>query len=242
MVRSRDALRRYPSDVESIRLLPDEAQRQNFQRLLMQPDTGRRVSPEASQSTFRIDLPRRTTTHLSAPQNIYEARSRNHLAAHDHAAYASTSIPVPNSPPKIVPPQIIDDQNADAPLNPRLAYMERVHPCGADGGHELGVPGIVNTRYPNEKAEEAYGAGAGLLLVGGERHPLERERPQYHMVTEEEQEERRRSASRESRRAEIEAEGRGSERERGRPRAEIEGVEIVPRIVRVETDGWGRGR
>lgn len=118
--------------------------------------------------------------------------------------------------------------------------MERVLPRGADGGPDLGVPGIVNTRYPNEKAEEAYGPSAGMLLVGGERHPLERERPQYHMVTEEEQEQRRRSASRESRRAEIEMEGRGSQKERERGRAEMEGVEVVQRILRVETDGWGR--
>ncbi len=74
-----------------------------------------------------------------------------------------------------------------------------------------------------------------MLVVGGERHPLERERVQYHFETEEEQERRRRSASRESRRAEIEmggGSGAGS-------RAEIQGVEVTPRITRVETDGWG---
>lgn len=75
-----------------------------------------------------------------------------------------------------------------------------------------------------------------MMLVGGERHPLERERAQYRMETEEEQEQRRRSASRESRRAEIEMSGRVA----ARGRAEVEGVEIAPRIVRVETDGWGR--
>lgn len=75
-----------------------------------------------------------------------------------------------------------------------------------------------------------------MLLVGGERHPLERERAHYRMETSEEQERRRRSASRESRRAEIEMSGRVT----ARGRAEIEGVEVVPRIVRVETDGWGK--
>lgn len=131
---------------------------------------------------------------------------------------------------------ILHDPSLDEPLDPHLAHMERALSRGADGGYDLGVPAIVNTHYLNEKAEEAYGPGAGLLTMRGERHPLERERPRYHMVTEEEQEERRRSASRESRRAEIEMSGRSSERSR----AEMEGVEVVPRIVRVETDGWGR--
>lgn len=46
---------------------------------------------------------------------------------------------------------------------------------------------------------------------------------------------RQRSTSRESRRAEIELE-RGGEEGRGR----VEGVKVSPRIMRVETDGWGR--
>lgn len=75
-----------------------------------------------------------------------------------------------------------------------------------------------------------------MLYIGDEHHPLKRERAQYRMETEEEQEQRRRSASRESRRAEIEMSGRVAARER----KEIEGVEVVPRIVRVETDGWGK--
>lgn len=76
-----------------------------------------------------------------------------------------------------------------------------------------------------------------MLYIGDERHPLQRERAQYRMETEEEQEQRRRSASRESRRAEIEMSGRVATRGRT---TEIEGVEVVPRIVRVETDGWGK--
>lgn len=104
---------------------------------------------------------------------------------------------------------------------------------GTDVGPDHNVPNLVNTRYPNEKAQAAYGGG-GPLLIGGERHPLERK--QYRMETEEEQERRRRSASRESRRAEIEMSGRV----KPGGKAEIEGVEVSPRIARVETDGWGR--
>lgn len=116
--------------------------------------------------------------------------------------------------------------------------MEDHLTAGREVSPDHDVP-IISTRYPNEKAQEAYGGGAAMLCIGGERHPLQRERPQYRMETEEEQEEReerRRSASRESRRAEIEMSGRVTARER----AEIEGVEVQPRIVRVETDGWGK--
>lgn len=113
--------------------------------------------------------------------------------------------------------------------------MEDHLTSGREVSPDHDVP-IISTRYPNEKAQEAYGGGAGMLYIGNERHPLKRERPQYRMETEEEQEERRRSASRESRRAEIEMSGRVKARER----AEIEGVEVQPRIMRVESDGWGK--
>lgn len=104
---------------------------------------------------------------------------------------------------------------------------------GADAVPHNNDPVKPNPRYPNEKAEEAY--GGAVLLVNGERHPLERERAQYHFETVEEQERRRRSASRENRRAEIEMGSRNT----GKGRAEIDGVAITPRIARVETDGWG---
>ena len=57
----------------------------------------------------------------------------------------------------------------------------------------------------------------------------------YHMMDEPSEEERRRSASRESRRAEIERGGNSA----GKLKI-TEGIEVVPRIVRVETDGFGR--
>ena len=66
------------------------------------------------------------------------------------------------------------------------------------------------------------------------------------METDEEHDRRRRSLSRESRRVEIEMESRRSppdqkETGKGQPvRGELEGVQVVPRIVRVETDGWER--
>lgn len=96
-----------------------------------------------------------------------------------------------------------------------------------------------------------------------EREEMERERPQYRVIESSPVQDlsklmdparrgdaaavgrlgRQRSTSRESRRAEIELErgrgkGKGGERREGR--AELEGVKVSPRIMRVETDGWGK--
>lgn len=134
-----------------------------------------------------------------------------------------------------MPPQMVEP-----PVDPRTIHMEHALPYNADAAADHHVPRIVNTRYPLDKAEEA-GFSLGLnpnLLT--ERHPLERERAQYRMETEEEQDRRRRSASRESRRVEIEMETRSKDKRDIERREELEGVEIVPRIVRVETDGWGK--
>lgn len=233
IVRSHDATHRHTGDGESIHLLPeDEQQRQQLLGLLVQRDAGKKVSPEASQSTFRIDLPdslRRSATHLTAPQNIYEGRSRNYPTPLDRPTYPAACITVTNPTATTLDHHPMHEQPLEAALDPHLvAHMD--HRLSPD--HD--APSVVHTRYPNEKTQEAY--GGGMLLVGGERHPLERERAQYRLETEEEQERRRRSASRESRRAEIEMSGRV----KAPGRAEIEGVEIVPRIARVETDGWGR--
>ena len=57
----------------------------------------------------------------------------------------------------------------------------------------------------------------------------------YRMMDEPTEEERKRSASRESRRREIERGGSNVANSK-----EVENVEAVPRIFRVETDGFGR--
>lgn len=237
-VRSRDAMHRH-TDGESIHLLPeDEQQRQQLMGLLVQRDAGKKVSPEASQSTFRIDLPenlRRSTTHLTAPQNIYESRSRNYLTPLDRPIIPATSITVTNPTAATLDNHPMYRQPLDVPLDPHLAHVEGHLAPHRDVGPDHNVA-VISSRYPDEKAQEAYGGGAGIFYSGDEPHPLQRERAQYRMETEEEQERRRRSASRESRRAEIEMSGRVT----ARPRMEVEGVETAPRIVRVETDGWGK--
>lgn len=238
IVRARDAMHRHNADSDSIHIDPeDEQQRQQLLRLLQQRDTNKKLTPQASQSTFRIDLPdslRRSGTNLSTPSNIYD-RSRSAPNVPIIPEWSSPSNPVVNH----ASPDIIH-QEAEPSLGPRLAHMEHPLPHGVDLVPDHNVPCIVNTRYPLDKAEEA-GFGLGLnpnLLT--ERHPLERERPQYRMETEEEQDRRRRSASRESRRVEIEMETRGKDKRDIERREELEGIEISPRIMRVETDGWAK--
>lgn len=239
MVRSRDAMHRHNADSESIHIdAEDEQQRQQLLRLLQQQDTTKKVTPQASQSTFHIDLPnhpRRSDTNVSTPSNIYY-RGRSEPNVPVMPDWPSPSNVIPNH----TNPDIMYSQEAEPSAGPRLAHIEHAFPRGADVPPDQGVPVIVNTRYPIDKAEEA-GFGLGLnpnLLT--DRHPLERERAQYRMETDEEQDRRRRSASRESRRVEIEMETRGKDKRDLERREELEGVEITPRIVRVETDGWGK--
>lgn len=238
IVRMRDAMHRHTPDNEHIQLLPeDEQQRRQLLRLLRERDADRGVSPEASQSTFRIDLPenlRRSNTLLSTPDSVYEARSRTYTSISDRPVYPSMPQPISHLSPNPVVNQNLQIQPPDAsfdrrPINMGSDYFVR----GAAAVPHNSDPGKPNTRYPNEKVEEAY--GGAMLLVNGERHPLERERAQYHFETVEEQERRRRSPSRENRRAEIEMGSRNT----GKGGAEIEGVAVTPRIARVETDGWG---
>ena len=262
IVQTRDAMHRHTAEADSIHDPEDEQQRQQLLRLLQQRDSTKKVSSEASE-TFRIDLPdsiRRSGTHLSAPSNIYERRSRNQqptITYNNWPTYTNPITPIIMTEPPV--PEIPHGSDVNHPLDPL-----HTHPAGAvlphgggggggdgGGGADFGVPGIVNTRYPVSKAEEAgYSLGTPSPLLH-ERHPLEREqqqprRPQYRMETEEEQDRRRRSLSRESRRVEIEMVSRGArppekkETGRGPTRGELEGVEVVQRIARVETDGWER--
>lgn len=252
IVRMRDAMHRHTPDSEHVQLLPeDEQQRRQLLRLLRERDAGRGVSPEASQSTFRIDLPdnlRRSNTLLSTPDSVYEARSRTYTPISDRPVYPSMPQPIPHLFPNPVLNQNLEVQHPDAsfappPINMGSDYFVR----GADAVPHNSDPGKLNTRYPNEKAEEVY--GGAMLLVNGEQHPLERKRARYHFETVEEQERRRRSASREDRRAEIEMGSRITSKGRAgiemrsqntvKEKAEIERVAVTPRIARVETDGWG---
>ncbi|KAI4159643.1 MAG: hypothetical protein LQ342_006410 [Letrouitia transgressa] len=229
IVRTRDAMHRHHSTDESINLLPeDEMQRQQLLRLLLQRENGKKLSPDLSQSTFRIDLPdslRRNETHLTAPQNIYGNHSRGRSVP-PAGPYLSPSTQY--TPVQAQENPSLSESPFDPYQSPPSESSHTQHYISSDFG---GPPPLTSTGYPAEKAEET-------AHLDGEVHPLEREdmraRPQYHVVEEVELK-RQRSTSRESRRAEIELE-RGVDEGR---RAELEGVKISPRIQRVETDGWG---
>ncbi|KAL8825982.1 MAG: hypothetical protein Q9191_004079 [Dirinaria sp. TL-2023a] len=241
-------MHRHNTDGES--LLPeDEMQRQQLLRLLLQRD-GKKVSNELSRSTYRIDLPdtpRRPTTHLSAPQNVYgydvrQSRSRSVPTdpVLDRPAVQTTPTPpaVHIEEPTLTEnhhfPQYRQEQT---PPPASESYHHQPHP------NDLGIEGIVNTRtrtpsLPMEKQEQ-------LTRELSLRHPAER--ANYHIVdppspqqlqyTPQMVEEVNR-LSRESRRAEIELEDRSWNTKR-RADVEIDGVEFTPRINRVATDGWG---
>lgn len=252
IVRMRDAMHRHKPDSDHVQLLrEDEQQRLQLMRLLCEHDAGRGVSPEASQSTFRIDLPdnlRQSNTLPSTPDSVYEARSRTYTPISDRAVYPSMPQPIPHLFPNPAVNQNLQVQHPGASFDPRPFNMGSDYFVrGADAVPHNSDPAKPNTRYPNEKAEEF--CGGAMLLINGERHPLEREPAQYHFETEEEQQRRRRSASRENRRAAIEMgsriTGKGrAEIEMGstntvKGKGEIERVAVTPRIARVETDGWG---
>lgn len=297
IVRERDAMHRHHPDGESYHLLPeDEMQRQQLLRLLQQRENKNNnksqqpgsSSAEASESTFRIDLPdspKRMETRLTTPQSIYENRRNENtynsrspnfsplspflggsrrtpssyepLTEHNHGRVQEQA-----SPPQL--PQIPVDTSS--PLTERAFSRSSRATAAAAPPY---TPGDVEA--PIEKRGE-------LADLAGEVHPLERdqEREQQRECEQEEQRERarpqyrvvdapaadpsrllgpgpvpgkkdrggelrrQRSTSRESRRAEIELERGGGNAGRGGGRAELEGVKVSPRIVRVETDGWGR--
>ena len=220
-------------------------QRQQLLRLLLQRD-GKKVSNELSRSTYRIDLPdapRRTTTHLSAPQNVYGYDVRQ---SRSRSVPADPVVDRPNVPTSPTPPTVHVEEPTLTSTNSFPQYPQEQPPPAAEDyqphPNDLGIDGIVNTRtrtpsLPMEKQEQ-------LTRELSLRHPAER--ANYHIVdapspqlqyTPQMVEEVNR-LSRESRRAEIELEDRSWNTKR-RADVEIDGVEFTPRINRVTTDGWG---
>ncbi len=134
-----------------------------------------------------------------------------------------------------------------------------------DGDIDGDIPGIVNTRYnptirsPPSTLPQLQANGYPIEKPEVEpmtiQHPSQR--PEYHIVDERTRgrdqyrmlsehggrgaNEAPRSRSRESRRMEIELADRGKGRDGGNGGRELEGVEVIGRIRRVETDGWERG-
>ncbi|KAL8770986.1 MAG: hypothetical protein Q9209_003405 [Squamulea sp. 1 TL-2023] len=194
IVRARDAMHRHHSDSESYHLLPeDEMQRQQLLRLLLQRENSKKVSPDASQSTFRIDLPdslRRMETHLTAPQSVYESRDN---ANHNSRSFNFSPLSPFSSSRRggLSPYEAVAQQDFQPPLpqqqqsSPMLnqiierdfshsSHSSRAPPYSSGDATAVGSNG-----YPTEKAN-------GIIDLHGEIHPLERdrerERPQYRVV------------------------------------------------------------
>ena len=241
-----------------------EQQRQQLLRLLLQHEDAKQQNPDNGQSTFKIDWPgnadRRNTMGTlrnlpRAVRNSYGNRNSDPFSGQDA-----------NPPP--LPP--MDSVTEEASLGPRFGSSDGIVPLDArtyipsnnsfiDGD----IPGIVNTRYTSPIRYQP----SNLPQLQANGYPLEKsetqdlhvqhpsQRPEYHIVEEHErgrdhyrmvneQGQRRhdapRSQSRESRRMEIELADRGRGRDERIGGQDLEGVEVIGSIRRVETDGWGR--
>lgn len=198
----------------------EERQKTQWMRLLSQKGADR-AGP--LQSTFHIDLPeniknesdRHETMYLPVPQNTYEGHNWN-----------ARSTP-----------------SAERPVEAIKVSTETMFPAPGTGDRGRAIvrpPVITTTRPPTEVLVE------GEVRLS-EVHPLEREAylrslnvshsplmdPPVDTIRGDE-----RSQSRESRRLQIEM---TDQRRWVEPEYDVEGVQIVQRIQRVQTDGWPQG-
>ena len=259
LVKARDKMHRHHPDSSTDGMLPEtEQQRQQLLRLLLQQENARHGSPDTNQSTFQIRLPP-NNDHRSSRSTMGTLRNLPRVA---HSAYEGTgsmygrqdyneTLAAPMDPvEEETPPDLeIAPLPATAYVPPQSSYDDAY------------IPGIVNTRsYAPQEAPPA--ASLPKLQENGyplekppplkEQHPLQRAENHYHIVEDHEPtierlmapHEQSRSASRastqsrESRRMEIELAGCGKNRSPGLRREDLDGIEIVPSIKRVETDGW----
>ena len=202
-------------DSDSSNLLgEEERQKSQWMRLLSQKGIDR-VSP--SQSTFHIGLPENMKNENDAQDEIYLPVPRNTF--YEGRSWSSRS-PSP----------------AKRPLEALQVSTDTILP-GTEtrprGRAAIRAPVIVTTRPLTEVQREAE-------IRLSEVHPLQRDAylkslnasasPPRDVTRGDE-----RSWSREARRREIELTDQGMRVER---KHEIEGVQVVPRIQRVQTDGW----
>ncbi|KAL8834407.1 MAG: hypothetical protein Q9170_003775, partial [Blastenia crenularia] len=217
IVRSRDTMHRRTSDGESYHLLPeDEMQRQQLLRLLRRENTNsdkiqKPNSAEASQSTFRIDLPeslRRMETRLTAPRRAYEHRndrnnnfnsqSMNFSPLSPFASTRRTPSPYepiiqeqePNSPPQLphIPPPSPLPFAGDQQSTPNRNFSQQSSSTSTQ------IPTAAAPPYTPGEVEAPIEKRGEIASLTGEIHPLERERrererdqrererPQYRVV------------------------------------------------------------
>jgi hypothetical protein len=202
---------------------------------LLQQKEVDKTCPDASQSTFRIDIPedskvssgaRAATSYLAAPSNIYESRNRSMDASAIEDQFSLMRGAVQEI----------------APIDRKLQALERARAKSQQSrSREVsrGPPVIVDTRLPHDID--------GIPL--SERHPLERDGdfirgrkskdepyPAEGVYRPEDDYDMDAIAGVTRPEAELEASQRGR-RQHPQHRGELE-AEVIPRIVRVQTDGW----
>ena len=238
-------------------MMPEtELQRQQLLRLLLQQEDAKKAGPDKNQQTFKLDWPgngdnRRNT--MTTLRNLPRAAR----AAYENRSSASFMTQDPH-PQAAVP---MDPVTEEESLDPRIAPPLATAYVAQNNYDDHNIPGIVNTRYQTPTQSQTPPPPPPVLpqlQANGypiekpeasqtqEPQPVERSVNQYHVV--EEDEWRRQmddgprptsSANRESRRMEIELADRGGGIE-GRRQQDLEGVEVIGSIRRVETDGWRR--
>ena len=258
LVKARDKMHRYHPDSSTDKMLPEtEQQRQQLQGLLLQPKNAKHGSPDTNQSTFQIRLPP-SNDHRSSRSTWGTLRDLHGVARSAHERTNSTYGRQEYNETLSAPMDPVEEETSPAPRIAPLPATAYVPP--QSNYNDAYIPGIVNTRsYTPLEAPPA--ANLPKLQENGyplekppplkEQHPLQRAENQYRIVEDHQptierfmaQHEQSRSASRastqrESRRMEIELADRGNNRGKGLRREDLDGIEIVPSIKRVETDGW----
>lgn len=213
------------------------------------PGNGDRRNSRSTLGTLKT-IPR-------AARNVYESGT-NSIYGRQDSANAPATAPMDSvaeeAPlnPRLAPlpatvyaPSInsdYDDEDITGIVNTR-SYTTQDPPPPPPQNH---LPQLQKNGYPMEKPP---------IQDLNECHPLERRQNQYHMIEgdqpaiefrmrqpgEQIRSVSRASAqSREDRRTEIELSERGRGREEGLKREDLDGIDFVPSIRRVETDGFGR--
>ena len=259
-------MHRYHSDSTDAMMPESELQRQQLLRLLLQQEDAKQQNPDNGQSTFKIDWPgnvdRRST--IVTLRNLPRA-ARNLNANRNSELYSGHDANPPPLPPMM--DSVAEEASLDPRLgsSDRILPLDaRTYiPSNSNSYIDGDIPGIVNTRYNLSTRS----APSNLPQLQANGYPIEKpeiedpvvqhpsQRPEYHIVDEDTRgrnqyrmlngqgqgnHEVARSQSRESRRMEIELADRGKDIDKSKRRQELEGVEVIGRIRRVETDGWGR--
>ena len=256
-------MHRYHSDSTDAMMPESEQQRRQLLRLLQQEDA-KQQNPDNGQSTFKIDWP----GNADRRSTIVTLRSLPRAARNSNGNGNSDLYSGHDAHPPPLPP--MHSMAEAASLDPRFGPSDGTLPSDAgtyissnnsyvDGD----IPGIMNTRYnpptrfPPPNLPQLQANGYPIEKPGIEDMDVSpsSQRPEYHIVEEHTRgrnqyrmlneqrhpsNEAPRSQSRESRRMEIELADRGKGRDGFKNGQGFEDVEVIGRIRRVETDGWGR--